>query len=70
MSTHMTGKSSSGGRGNVTPQAVRDPSSELGGSDIGGSAVADHLEEALLEREVVAAVGASIEVARDLFTVV
>src|SRR5438093_12180810 len=70
MSTHLPGKSSSRRRWNVAPQPLRDSSSELRGSDIGGRAVAHALQEALLEREVVAAVGASFEVARHLFTLV
>src|SRR2546427_11820310 len=57
MSTELTGKSSSGRRGNVAPQSLRDAASELRRSDIGGAAVADDLQESLLEREVVAAVG-------------
>jgi len=68
MSTDVTGKSSSSRRGDVASQPLRDASSELRWSDIGGSAVADHPQEALLEREIVAAVGAPIEVIRDLFT--
>src|SRR5881392_3348260 len=61
MSTELTGKSSSGRRGNVAPQSLRDAASELRRSDIGGPAVADDLQESLLEREIVAAVGASFE---------
>src|SRR5437016_6185931 len=70
MSTELTGKSSGGRRWNVAPQTLRDASSELRGSDIGRPAVADDLQEALLEGEIVPAVGASFEMARHLFTLV